>query len=486
MRETPLFRRTLLPLAAGLILSATLAGCAPKSPELARVGKTSITTDDFLEIARANGAQYVGPPDSAKAALLDDMIKRELLVGVGRELKVLGAEEQKRMYDQAVEQGAMRTLFEGVVPRDIEVADAEVQALYQQREQETHARVVYTPDRPAIETALAEIRRGADFAAVADRFNTTGMTPPGGDLGFKVAGDLRPPLDSVIVHGPVGSVAGPIEAPGDGFFLIQLVERRARKQEPFEQVKEALRQTIRGGKQRTLMSRWQKELQAQYGIRLEPGAGQILFARYNAPKDTVVSNGTRIPVPSKPTAQEAARVLVRFKGPGGADSTYTLGDAVRDLQDPDRVKPPFTMLPMIEAWLNDAVLQRALRMEVQRRHLREDPKIVSRARHQVDNALLQGAFERVVATSAAVTRADTLASYQRHAAQLVDKDGQPMAFESLPLPILQALGNEAIEVARDRRLTAVTDSLRAQLKPVIHRDRLSRIPWPVPPAPTGK
>jgi hypothetical protein len=35
---------------------------------------------------------------------------------------------------------------------------------------------------------------------------------------------------------------------------------------------------------------------------------------------------------------------------------------------------------------------------------------------------------------------------------------------------------------REQRLVAVTESLRAQAKPVVRQERLKRIPWPVPPA----
>ena len=76
------------------------------------------------------------------------------------------------------------------------VSDAEVQALYQRRANEAHALIVFTPDRAACDQALGEIQRGADFGATADRFNTTGMTPKGGDLGFIAPGTLMPALDT--------------------------------------------------------------------------------------------------------------------------------------------------------------------------------------------------------------------------------------------------------------------------------------------------
>jgi hypothetical protein len=63
-----------------------LASCSNQGTVLAKVGTQEITTDDFADAAKGAAAQYPGKPDSAKAALLDDLVKREILVqGAGRD-----------------------------------------------------------------------------------------------------------------------------------------------------------------------------------------------------------------------------------------------------------------------------------------------------------------------------------------------------------------------------------------------------------------
>jgi hypothetical protein len=42
-----------------------------------------------------------------------------------------------------------------------------------------------------------------------------------------------------------------------------------------------------------------------------------------------------------------------------------------------------------------------------------------------------------------------------------------------------------LEIKRDQRLNALTDSLRQQYRPVVYGKRLASIPWPVPPAKPG-
>jgi len=213
--------------------------------------------------------------------------------------------------------------------------------------------------------------------------------------------------------------------------------------------------------------------------RTETGAAQVLFQRYNAPRDSVLVGGVHMPVPAAPTPQEAARVLVRYDGKPG---TYTLGDAVQDLQDPARQHPDFQVTAMIEQWLKSMVLQRVATMEVARRHIVEEPALQRQAQGRTDNALLRAAYEAlVVNTGTAPTADDLRAAYERHARDLVGPDGKTIPFEKITPQVQQALEFEAAEMRREQRLVAVTDSLRAVVKPVLYADRLKRIPWPVAP-----
>jgi peptidyl-prolyl cis-trans isomerase C len=486
MRPSPIPARILALVAAVVVLAALLAGCSSGPPVLAKVGDRTITVDDFLDVASRSQGQYEGSPDSAKAALLEDLVKRELVVSEALERGLVSPEDQARMLRQAQEQLALRALLQQLAPRDVPVSDAEIQALYRQRASETHALIVFTPDRAACDQALGEIQRGADFGATADRFNTTGMTPKGGDLEFITPGTLMPVLDNALANGTPGKVLGPLESTTDGWFLVKVIERRPRQQESFEQVREMLRQGLQQGKQRVLLNRVQHGLMTQYHVTVEPGASQVLFARYNAPKDTMAVGTSRMPVPAAPAPEEARRVLARYDGAEGRPVAFTLGEAILDLQDGSKPHPNWSVMPMIEQWLKSTVLQRVALIETRRRHLDEEPARARQARAQVENALLQTTYETLVLNTATVAGGDVQAAYLRHAAQLRGKDGAPIEYAKLDPNIQQALQNEALEFARERRLKELTDALALRLKPIVYPERLKRIPWPVPPAEPGK
>ncbi len=485
MRSSSMRARLLVLVSLLAALAALLAGCSSGPPVLAKIGDRVITTADFLDVASRSQGQYPGSPDSAKADLLEDLVKRELMVSEALRLGMVSPEEQARRLQQAQEQLALRALVQQLAPADPPVSEAEVRALYQQRSQEAHALIVFTPDRATIERALGEIRAGADFGTTADRFNSTGMTPKGGDLGFITPGTLMPVLDDALARGPVGQVVGPIESQADGWFIVQVIERRPRQQEPFEQVRELLQRGLRAGKQRALMNRAQYELMTQYHVAVEPGAAHSLFARYNAPRDTTVVGGIRTPVAAAPTPEEARQVLVRYDDAEGKPGAYTLGEATVDLQDPQKPRPNWSVLPMIDQWLKNAALQRVALVEARRRRLGDEPARARQARAQMENALLQTAYQALVLDVARPTDDDVQAAYRRHAAQLTGADGVPIEYAKLEPNIQQALQGEAVEFARERRLREVTDALALRLKPVLHPERLKRLPWPVPPAAPG-
>ena len=419
MNRSPSAVRWLAVVPAFALLAAGLAGCSAGPDVLARVGDRTVTREEFLEVARRAQGQYPGTADSAKANLLEDLIKRQMLVMAAEKQGLVDAAHRARLLRETQEQLALRALVQRLAPETVPVSDAELRALYAQRTQEAHALVVFTPDSMTCAQALGEIRSGADFSAVADRFNMTGMTPAQGDLGFRAPGSLVPALDRVVTDEPVGKVIGPVESPGNGWFLVKIVERRARKQEPFDQERDGLRQMIQGSKRRTLLDRAQRGLLAQYHVRLEPAASQVLFERYNAPRDTISVGRARMPVPAPPTPEEARKVLARYDSTSGRPATYTLGDAVQDLRNEANPRPNFLMTPMIDQWLKAMMLQKVLTLETRRRHIEEEPAIVRQARERVNNELLQATYNTLVTSAVTASEADIRAAFERHAAELV-------------------------------------------------------------------
>jgi len=64
--------------------------------------------------------------------------------------------------------------------------------------------------------------------------------------------------------------------------------------------------------------------------------------------------------------------------------------------------------------------------------------------------------------------------------QLLDKQMGEQQFEELPPSVQQSIAGSASELARDQRFNVFTDSLSKAYHPVVDRDLIAKLPWPVP------
>jgi hypothetical protein len=467
----------------------------------------------------------------------------------------------------AQDQLVMNQLLAQLTPRQIEVSAAELETFYRWRATQSRAQVIYTLDDGLAGAARAELDRGADFGAIADRFNFSGMLPPGGDIGFQTPGSMVNPLDDLIRTSPIGRVVGPVAAPSGGWFLVRVLERKPRAQEPFAAQEGVLRDMLTQRKQRSIMTRAYEELRNEYQMKLAPGGAAAMFRRYHTVADS--GSGPYANTPP-PTALEARQPLIFYNDLSGHTVTYTLGEAVADLRNLRGERPVLSSVPAIEQWIQAQALRRVAMLEAHRRRIDEDPAILRQVRQRADNSLLEAIYTTEVMRKAVATPADVQAMFALNAhrfirldaatllaamlpdsatgakvmlaapaapglreavgqvapgalvleravhfpsneptwnmlrpmiiemnphdyrgpypvngqwlvVQLLSKDQGAQTFEGLPPQIQDYLRNAAAEQARERRLGELTESLRRTLRPVIHKDRLARVPWPVPP-----
>lgn len=388
--------------ASALLLALTLAGCSDRDT-LIEVGNRTVTLDEFRSVARGNENNYPGTPDEAKAALFEDIVRRTLLLHEAEQRGMFQDSSLVQLREGARERLMMEAMFQRLAPARVLVSDAEVARAAAWRDTAAHMRVIYTPRRAAAAAAAAELRAGADFAAVADRFNTTGRMPPGGDLGWLTPGSLVVPLDGYLRTAPLGQIVGPVEAPGEGWFVLQVVEREHRPQGPLEGQAPMVREMLRQRKSRLAALRAYTDLKQAYGVALAPGAGSLVFERYNM---SVVPPAPGEPLTPPANTLDETRVLATWDG-----GEYRLKDALDDMEAGQR-PPDVSNLAAIEFWIEQQAMRRVALAEARRRRLDEDPEIRRRIEAAVDNQVLQTIYEQDVAAEAQLIPLDVPAYYR--------------------------------------------------------------------------
>jgi peptidyl-prolyl cis-trans isomerase D len=140
----------------------------------------------------------------------------------------------------------------GKIRATMNVTDADARADYDQHAsdhmagEQVHARhiLVKAPEggdrtaaRAKAQGILAQAQGGADFAKLAKEFSEdAGSAVNGGDLGFFSRGQMVGPFDEAAFSGEPGKVVNRLVETTFGFHIIQVLERRAPRQRPFEEV----------------------------------------------------------------------------------------------------------------------------------------------------------------------------------------------------------------------------------------------------------
>jgi peptidyl-prolyl cis-trans isomerase SurA len=138
----------------------------------------------------------------------------------------------------------------GIIVTDEDIDNAqrqmrESQGTTQYRVAEIFLSIDDPNDTPAVQEAaqrlLEQIKRGANFGAVARQFSQSASAGNGGLLGWVGPSDLAPELAAAVETMAPGTVTGPIRSDG-GLHIVALVDRRAAQADALtrEQISERL------------------------------------------------------------------------------------------------------------------------------------------------------------------------------------------------------------------------------------------------------
>jgi peptidyl-prolyl cis-trans isomerase C len=109
---------------------------------------------------------------------------------------------------------------------------------------EAKVRVIMVPTEKEAAATIAELRGGADFAAVARRVSKDTTARIGGDLGFVTRDGLLPEVGAVAFALAPGELSANPVRTASGWFAVKVEERRARPAPSFAEARPALEETL--------------------------------------------------------------------------------------------------------------------------------------------------------------------------------------------------------------------------------------------------
>lgn len=251
----PMSRLITAALAAGLLGgAAALAQGTPSTaapdPIVAKVNGEAIHLSDVKEAAEALPENLRGmPQQTLLPMLLDQVIDGRALVA---EAHKSGLDKDPAVQRQvaAAEDRALQTamLTKEVTPTITEDA---LHARYDQEyagkpgEDEVHARHILVDSEADAKKIIADLKGGADFAALAKQYSKDPSgAKDGGDLGFFKKDEMVPEFANAAFAMQPGQTSQEPVHSQFGWHVIQVVERRKAVPPTFEQAHDELRQKM--------------------------------------------------------------------------------------------------------------------------------------------------------------------------------------------------------------------------------------------------
>jgi len=289
-----------------------LAGCAPakekgpESPVLARVNQAPISVSRFKEKLRflklgfSNLSGGVSGGEEAKLDLLSQLIDEEMYVQEARKLRieVTGSELDARLakvesefngdFRKALKQEdigidefkedlgrriAVEKLLNAQVYSKIKVGATEAKAYFEKnrrdfrRPMRIRARQIVV-DRPEdARHIMEELKKGANFAALAKARSLSPDSAKGGDLGYFSKGEMPPQFEAVMFRMKPGKMSDIVKTPY-GYHIFKVEEVVKAQQPDFREAEAEVIKRLTLVKGDELFARWHDELKARTKIEV--------------------------------------------------------------------------------------------------------------------------------------------------------------------------------------------------------------------------
>jgi peptidyl-prolyl cis-trans isomerase C len=244
MARTRLFVRCALgalAIAASLSATVTLLQAEDADQVVARANGVDIRASDLAYAEEEIGGNMPNMPPQQKHDYLITYLADVIVLSQAAEQQKLGERpdvkrrlvfDRNRLLMEALLQDAARA----AVSEEAEhkVYDEAVKQM--PAEEEVHARHILLPTEDEAKAVLADLKKGADFAAVAKEKSKDPAAAEGGDLGYFTKDQMVPEFSAVAFKLGKGELSEPVKTQF-GWHIIKVEDKRTKPTPSFDQVK---------------------------------------------------------------------------------------------------------------------------------------------------------------------------------------------------------------------------------------------------------
>ncbi len=232
---------------AGLALAGflTIQAVAQADPVVAKVNGVEIKESDLKAAEEDIGSQLPPMSPEAKKEYLITYVSDMILVSRAAEAKKLGDTAD---FKRKLANARIKLLMEALLQDEAKAAvtDEAMKKVYAEAikdvgsEQEVSARHILVENEDDAKKIAADLKGGADFAAIAkEKSKDPGSKDQGGDLGFFSKDQMVPEFAEAAFKLDKGQISDPVKSQF-GWHIIRVDDKRAKQPPSFEQVKDQI------------------------------------------------------------------------------------------------------------------------------------------------------------------------------------------------------------------------------------------------------
>ena len=220
---------------------AGVARAADEDPVVARVNGVDIRQSDLAFAEEEIGGNMPTIPPEQKRDYLVNYLVDVIVLSQAAEKQKLGdrpdvkrrlAFDHNRLLMELLLQDSGKSALSDEAER--KVYDEAVKQV--KNEEEVHARHILVPTEDEAKAILAQLKGGADFAALAKEKSKDPGAAEGGDLGYFTKEQMVPEFAEVAFKLGKGQLSDPVKTQF-GWHIIKVEDKRTRPTPTFEQVK---------------------------------------------------------------------------------------------------------------------------------------------------------------------------------------------------------------------------------------------------------
>lgn len=288
-------RELIVALAFSMSVLVVGADCVKASGDenkvIASVGKNNLTIKDL-------DMQIQGMPPQLQMALARNPALKERLLERWVQMTLMSLEAEKEGLDKKTDvQKRIKDMKNALlaqeymnihVKNNTEVTDEDLKKYYNENKDKFKnpesvkarhilVKVAAGADDAAWKAALKKIndvkkklKKGEDFAKLAKEYSDDpGSKQKGGDLGYFTKGRMVPEFEKAAFSMKKGEISDPVKT-NFGYHLIEVTDKKAASQKPFEEAKSGIKRTLTQEKQQKVMDDLMAKLKKKYKVTEHP------------------------------------------------------------------------------------------------------------------------------------------------------------------------------------------------------------------------